>query len=398
MTRPTSEHAKHLALGPRSLLVGGLAAVATFDPSLATLTAPFLAVVVFLFGRPHKFRVGAPVHWGFAFIAWTALSGIWTVNPDHLTATLTRAALMLMFVAVSDFIQSGAHLKAVAAGYLIGAQVAVVRIIFENSGAIETAGGDRVTTVLGNLNVNYIGYVLAGSFPIIVLLWSVTRQRLVRFVLVFSTLVVIVGVEFTGTRGAYLGLGAGVAWIVFWALFKIRSLWTITVALVLASAAIVTGVADQASLVFETGERATGDWSGRLQLWESARSIWASSPFTGVGVGGFRILDSYHIPAHNILLDMGVGLGLVGVLLFALFLRSALWVDTRSVEGRQRALLVGVLIAATGPSYLTGAWDTSPAAWITLAIFARISVLAPANDMTLAFDQEPSLLRRGSRS
>jgi len=109
--------------------------------------------------------------------------------------------------------------------------------------------------------------------------------------------------------------------------------------------------------------RPTGDWSGRLVVWPLAREWWLDHFILGSGVSTFAGANPMKIGAHDLVLEIGAGLGLVGVLLFLCFLFFSVF--------RQPPLLVGSLIAVTAASYITGHWELAPAAWVLLAIFAR---------------------------
>ncbi len=134
---------------------------------------------------------------------------------------------------------------------------------------------------------------------------------------------------------------------------------------------------DQASLAFENVfGRATGDWSGRLIIWPVARDFWASEDnfWFGAGAGAFQLSNYYQVGAHNFILELGTGMGTVGVLVYVAVLWTSLGKQATGTDPRGR-VLVGCFIAASALSYLTGFWDHSPAAWIGVAVFFRIGLL-----------------------
>jgi O-antigen ligase len=165
------------------------------------------------------------------------------------------------------------------------------------------------------------------------------------------------------------------AWVIVSFVFRRPPLVAAVVALLLVAFSIVTGIADQASLALESGVRATGDWSGRLIIWPWAREVWAMDPWVGVGAGGFREINAYGVLAHNIILQTGTGLGIIGVALIVALIWSALAWKRTSWKQPKRALLVGAFLLASAPAYLSGVWETAPASWMVMAIFARLGVL-----------------------
>src|SRR5690606_8536825 len=122
------------------------------------------------FGRPGSLRIDSPVLWALAFFSWGALSSLWSKDSVAMSVVLTQIALAIIFIATRDFIRTQSDLRTVAAGFLCGAIFAVSRLLVE----IQLLGNtdSRTTTVFGDLNVNYVAYVLAAAFPVIVLLWS----------------------------------------------------------------------------------------------------------------------------------------------------------------------------------------------------------------------------------
>lgn len=376
------------ALHPlRTVLVSVLSALAAFDPSVVFTVGPFLAAATFLLGRPLSLRLTAPVYLSLALLAWVALSTLWSTNPTPLLSVLSWAALLIVFIAVRDYIRSRGTLRAVAIGFLVGTLVGVVRVILA---ARQTYYGDGITrVVVGYVNVNYLGYSFAAGAAAIVLLWVTGKSSIAqRMALIMSAVALSVGIEIAETRGAYVGVAAVAAWVVACKVLKAHSIKSVVALLVGAAVLIVVGIADQASLALETGDRATGDWSGRLQIWHEARTVWNEHPLIGIGAGAFRSQGEFGIAAHNALLSVGADLGIIGVLLFV----SLIWTSLREAACpplTRYALLVGAFLGASAPAYLSGAWETAPAAWVLLALFSRISVLS---------DHECQAARRAIRS
>ncbi|WP_166785556.1 O-antigen ligase family protein [Cryobacterium cryoconiti] len=355
--------------------MAALAGLSTFDPTLVLTVGPFVACVVFLFGRPGRLRITPSVLLAIALLAWIWLSVSWSVNPAAGQSTIMWAALLIIFIATVDYIQTLQQLRLVATGYLVGAFFAVAQTIFEN----QAAEGARVG--VEGLNVNYLAYALASGFALIVLLWMTgPRTKRARVALLVVLVSLAVGVELAGTRGALLGVGLVAVWLVLCWAARRPPLKALVVALLVVCVLMISGVSDKASLVFEGGDRATGDWSGRLVLWPLARQIWAQHPLAGIGMGGFHVESGTGIGAHNALLEVGVSLGLVGLLLFVALFWTTLSNGVGAVDARLRAVLLGAFLLASAPAYLSGTWESAPASWVVLAVFSRLAVLAPAPD------------------
>lgn len=372
---PVATHARD-KIGIRTAMMALLAALATFDPATTLKFGPAIAVIVFLSGRPMSVRLAAPVVLSALFILWASLSLIWTADPVFTQATVTLwAQVLVIFIALHDAIQSRSQLLFVVLGYLGGAVFTVVKtlLVSPEAAALASAAGDRVE--LGNANTNYIAYSLGVGFALVVLIW-VTRvnTRRLLLVLVPAMILIVVGINLTETRAAFIGLGALGAWVIISKILRRPPIRLLVFILLGLQVLAITGWADRASLIFESGARATGDWSGRLIIWPIAREVWGENPVIGIGAGGFGAVNPLGIPAHNMVLQTGTGLGIVGVLLLMAVIWTAL---SRSSPERQprRAFIVGAFLAASAPAYLTGVWETAPASWVALAIISRVGVL-----------------------
>lgn len=357
--------------GVRALAMAVVAGLSTFDPTAALAVGPWVAIAVLVLGRPLRFQVNAPVLFAVLFALWAGMSQVWTASLDftHATAVLW-VQVLVMFIAAHDLIKSRAQLRVVATGFVTGAVFTVVKHVYfapEVAESMATGGG---RAILGNANVNYVAYALTTALSLVVLLWvSRTRTKLSLLVLGGAATMLVIGLIVSDTRAAQLGGALLVAWLMLCAITRRRPL-KLVVAAVLASAfCILTGVTDQASLAFESGARVTGDWSGRLTIWPLAREMWAENPILGVGAGGFIVTSGLGVGAHNVILQTGTGLGLVGVALLVGLIWSAL-------AGTRQPLLIGAFLSASAPMYLSGMWETAPAAWIAIAIFSRARVFS----------------------
>jgi O-antigen ligase len=349
-----------------------LAGLSTFDPALTLSIGPAVAVVVLILGRPLAFKMDAPVLLAALFALWAWVSISWAPAQDftHATAVLWSQVLVI-FIAAYDLIKSRAQLRLLAAGFVAGAVFTVAKNLYFGPDVAETvATGGRA--VLGNANVNYVAYALTTALALVVLLWVTrTRTKTSFLILGAASTVLIAGLVVSDTRAAHVGAACLLAWVVVCAVTRRRPIKLLVAVVIVSALCIMTGVADEASLAYESGARVTGDWSGRLVIWPLAREMWAENPIFGVGAGAFVVTSGLGVGAHNVILQTGTGLGVVGVgLLVAL-----IWTALAGKRGNRHAGLAGAFLAAAAPMYLSGMWETAPAAWIAIAVFARLGVL-----------------------
>lgn len=358
-------------VGPRTWIYAVLAVLSVTSPELVVRYGPFLAVLVVLTGNPGRLRIGAQFVAATGFAGWALTASLWAVNPTAAQqSAVSFIAIVAVFIGAVDLIKTVGQLRVVAAGFVTGSILTLVEGLTQNGG--DSGEGQRLA--LEGVNPNFIGYSSATAFAMLILLW-VTRRggRGERLLLTAIAIGFAVGVEATDSRGAYIGLLLVVTWLALSKMLSRPPLRALIIALAGASIVTIFGFMDDRLGALDFGDRATGDWSGRLDLWPAARLIWQEHLWGGVGAGRFAEVSGYEIGAHNVFLHLGAGLGVVGVAFYI-----AVWVFSLRPPvkaGPEAALIVGSFIAASAPAYLTGYWETAPAAWMALALFSRVGVI-----------------------
>lgn len=371
-------HTRSKLLGLRTWLAALMVIFSTMDPGALVKYGPYLAVALWLTGNPARFRVSSTIWLTIAFGGWIALSSKWAINPLAHQDVLIWISLLVMFLGVQDLIKSTRQLRFLAWSYLVGLLITVIVTVVSNWSAISSAGVGRYSA--DQLNANYVGYSLAAGFAMIVLLWETKENSFTaKLGLVGVGAAIIVGIELTGTRGAELGVVCLLAWLLLCRTFRTPPIRLLTVTLTAIAIGITTGLLDPVMGLLDFGSRGGGGLSGRLSLWPIARELWNSSPWVGNGMWAMRASNPWGVDAHSVFLEIGSALGIIGVGLFVALLWSILVTGTRSVEKRVRFLVIGSLLAVSAPAYFSGAWEATPTAWMILAIFSRISVLAASD-------------------
>jgi putative inorganic carbon (HCO3(-)) transporter len=141
-------------------------------------------------------------------------------------------------------------------------------------------------------------------------------------------------VVLTQSRGALLGLGAGLAILLLWRVPHILRVAMLAATLI-ATILLFTPLRDGGALFLTDS---TGTVSGRLELWERALFVMRDFPFTGIGLGTFQanvpvLYPLFENPpgepqphAHNIYLQMGVDYGVGGFIAFLALVTTTLGV------------------------------------------------------------------------
>lgn len=93
----------------------------------------------------------------------------------------------------------------------------------------------------------------------------------------------------------------------------------------------------------------------RLAHWQAAFDMWRDAPWLGVGIGNYpAVYPAYAVGrwrdplghAHNVYLNVGAETGLLGLLAYAVFWLSALWLAGKTIRrtrGLPRATATGIL-------------------------------------------------------
>jgi putative inorganic carbon (HCO3(-)) transporter len=223
-------------------------------------------------------------------------------------------------------------------------------------------------------------------------------QALPRAGLLLLALLIVAVILLADSRGALLAAGAGLLAVL--ALRWPRLLWGLPV--LLAAAVAVALWIGPAALLDQIGSAgAVGGLDERLEIWSRALYALQDFSFTGVGLGAFDqviplLYPYFLIPpsieishAHNLLLQVGVDLGMPGLvaylaILLVVFFRliSALrgsanrlhWALAAGVLGGLAAMLVhGLLDAAL--------WGTKLAflPWLLFALAMLAAIESPAS-------------------
>lgn len=250
----------------------------------------------------------------------------------------------------------------------------------------------------GNVNINRIAGVLAMMIPLAAALalrrdWAAKRWPAI--VAALATLFMLAMLALTQSRGAYLATAAALTLVALLRWPRLR--YIVLVALIAAGVAVaIIGPRYVAELVLSGG--AVNGLDGRLELWSRALYALSDFPFTGVGIGTWGQVmpvlyplfsvapDSGLNHAHNLLLQVGLDLGLPGLIAYL-----ALYANTFAllvIALRRRAAAVEWTLAAGTLGALTAMflhgifdaplWSSRPAflPWLFIALAAVVGLRA----------------------
>jgi len=250
---------------------------------------------------------------------------------------------------------------------------------------------DKLTSLPIDLGETIHANVLAGALVIILpLLLALALQKLYRILFILLFLFVAGILLLTQSRGGYLAVAITLPIVA--TLRWPRLLYAILPVLIIV---ILFIQQDSVQLVLSQlrSDGSLGGWDGRLDIWTQSLNALYDFSFTGIGIGTFTLVIPLLYPlrvpiegfphAHNLFLQVGLDLGLPGLiaylaLLINLFVMLISTLRTSNVSQLHRTLAIGAtgsLVAMLVHGLLDAViWGTK-LAFMPWLLFALITLL-----------------------
>lgn len=349
----------------RLLPIHAAAVFAPTNPTLVIRHALIVAAVtVVASGRLP--RLAAPDYAAAALAAWATAAHIGSDLPaEDWEATCYRAAAVL-FIACRHTITDGRAARSVAVSLVAGCLYAATEVVTQPA----PAGIDGWRPTLDNVNINYVAYALATG-AVVAVVCTAPHARRVRATGWLVAAALTATTVRAGTRAALVALALAAVVLVAQRVTRRAGLRPTIAVAVVTMAAFASGAHTMVGFGWLEGlfERRTDDLSGRLVVWPYARQVWESSPWTGIGPGAFPASNPLGVGAHNLVLQVGVEIGVIGLAIYLATLAATL-----KAAAHANRSAVALLLAAWLPIWLSGYWGLSPVAWLTLALWSRLTV------------------------
>lgn len=245
-----------------------------------------------------------------------------------LSATLRYGGFVALYFVVSQFVGDFALQRRIAWTLCISASVASLI-------ALESFFFDPGYVYRANLaygDPNDVAFHLAATLPLA--FWLLGQQRAWRPIVLGMITVISLATVFTYSRGALVGIGAGILFLMLTDRKRIPLLAAAGVVTIAAGSLIVRS-SPETSLRFEDALRAkqqvaSTNVDARLDAYSAAATLAADNPIVGIGPGNFshhyREVAGFppgveHVTVvHNSYLDVASELGLIGLVLFVAYL------------------------------------------------------------------------------
>jgi len=284
-------------------------------PAAPSLTSPILRAVLILLG----------------YATLTVPFAIWRGGAFNQVIVLAKLVFILFFIAT--LVDTNFRLRSVVwtlvgllTWYAGSAMNAYLKGQFDFKQGIERAVG--VTSVVGDPNA--LAGLIVGLLPFLIAAIRFTRMMAARLLLLSVFPLALATLIVTGSRASMLALVAVGIYYVLHAKHKVLSF----ACFVAVACAIWVGMPEQYQQRFLSPARYAGgeelDESNelRIRVWKAGWRMFLDHPVLGVGAGQFRtaygtvysgVAHGPWMQPHNLLIQVGCELGLVGLVIFGYF-------------------------------------------------------------------------------
>lgn len=313
-----------------------------------------------------------------SFTIFYTITSIWSISTAYMSWKVIRLLTVITFFLIAGIILFNGQPRRARLFYAfltLAATILAVEVFISHL-IIGRASH-------GQLDVNYIMISrLLGAGILSGVYFAIHCNGIFRLLYSSAAAMMFIAMLQTGARGPLVALVVSVGVLVAWvAIIDSR----ISARQAIASGAVMLLLLGGALWVFQRVSRTAARFAqlasiegltaagGRAELFASGIYYWLQAPFFGHGIGSFGILysgrDIRYYP-HNIILEIGVEAGLIGVVLFVGAVCYALWVILYSdatdivLQGFTLAFFVFMLTNAM----VTGDISTNRALFVALAL------------------------------
>lgn len=299
---------------------------------------------------------------------------VWPGNSVMFLATILWKTLLLFVISATAWCNRPT--LRLSLRVLVIAQAAVAAAMV--SGAAQAVMGRAYVGTAFDPNESAMQLLVVIPFA----LYVASRRGVWRLIGLGSMLLLVAGVVRTGSRGGFVGLAALAIWMILHVRPRRRRAM---VALGVAAASVVVIVTaspatrERITSIFHPTEDYNYSYrEGRMQVWRRGIGYMMQRPVFGVGVQGFPVADGVlsgkknegygikYSAAHNMFVQIGAELGVLGLLVFM----RMLWA---SAAGARRILVFARRLREPDESHLAEAALGAFVAWLVGGFFLSVA-------------------------
>ncbi|MCB9157828.1 MAG: O-antigen ligase family protein [Caldilineaceae bacterium] len=327
-----------------SVVLPGLGSIARIIGLLATASWMGKVLIKGELRRPHLFHLAM-----FAYIAWNAATIFWSIKPDNTFNRIeTYIQLFIFSLLIWDLLDNRESLDDGLQMYILGGGVAIVSTIFNYFAGVGVRGGIRYAA--SGFDPNDMGITLAIGMPMAWYLATSSRERTLGWLLRLINYAYIPGavmaILLAASRTSLIATAPASLYVLM-TFSRLRLMTRIIVFSILIYALfIIQPLIPESSFqrLSQTGDSiASGNLTGRVDIWREGYQVFAAHPLNGVGSGTFRdAIDKKKAP-HNVFVALSTETGLIGITLIGLILLVVIQQIWRHPSWTERLLWTSIL-------------------------------------------------------
>ena len=322
-----------------------------------------------------------------AFLAWSALTLFWTIDPDMTSERVTTyGQLVLLVWLLWQFGGEPDRQLVLLQAYVAGAYLTAGDMIHNyltGVNYVSSAGYGHPTFTSGKFRPNDVAFMLVLALPMAWYL-SVRRGRgLLMWVNRLYAPVGMVGIFLTASRGALIPAVCALG-IIPLTMGRLRHRSKVVIAVLAVLVVPITiAVVPQSSwerLATTRSDFESGSMTHRRDIWRAGLEVFNQHTMLGVGPGNYEIAAGAYLdrprPAHNAFLAVLVEQGVVGFVLFCALFAVGLR-QLRAMPFLERRFW-GVMLFTLVIGLLPRNWDYKKPTWFVLSALVAAGASARA--------------------
>lgn len=342
--------------------------------ALGTLTkvAAMVFVASYLFHRRFRVDLRSFTRLAWMFMFWVSASLIWSIQVDF-TGFNQLFQLFIMAFLIADYVADNPKLVRMIMNYYSFSSFFVALIGISNfMKGLDASGfsqSTRTSAIEGQSVAHFAYYMLPAFLLSFQNTFDFERSKLTRVLSAIGSVVFLIAILMSGTRGSWLAI-IGVMLIVYIPRMKLKQQLSFIGIMMVIGFAVMQIPAVVQFVEFRTSNALSSGGAGRTTIWKMGYQTFLSHPIIGAGIRNTEDAMTFtsfsetpfdlelHEPfrprvTHNIYIQVAIELGIIGLIIFLLWLAQLLTSPIYSKEWLVvLAYLIGMLIGGlTNPQF-----------------------------------------------
>jgi len=321
--------------------------------ALGTLTklAAMIFVAAYLYHRRFRVDLKSFSRLAWMFLFWALASLIWSIQADWVGFN-QLFQLFIMALLIADCVSERPELvRTIMSSYSISSFfVALIGIsnFYRGLDASGISQSARTSAIEGQSVAHFAYYMLPAFLFSFQNIFDTARTRLVRALSGVATIVFLIAILMSGTRGAWLAIVVVIA-VVYIPRMQIKQQIGLILVFVVMAAAVIQIPAVVKFVEYRTSTAIESGGAGRLDIWKISYQTFLSHPILGAGIRNtheamtfsnfestpfdVRLNEPFRSRVtHNIYIQIAIELGVIGLIIFLLWMAELLFSPIFSKE------------------------------------------------------------------